>query len=127
MIALLRKDKQGGTKDRGRNPKKDDKKSSRRNSPSPSGKAKFFWDPDDCWHCKGKHRRETCESWNKIMKAHNGSTPRAQWKSPPGYVSSKAKAYAAWKADAKINHVDYETDDDSSEDEGFSIAAVQTS
>ena len=61
------------------------------------------------------------------MKAHNGSTPRARWKSPPGYVSAKAKAYAAWKADAKINHVDYETDDDSSEDEGFSIAAVRTS
>ena len=130
MIALLKKDQKPAAKqDRGRNPKRDDprdKAKARSRSPS-SGKPKFAWDPDDCWHCKGKHRRETCEPWIKIMKAHNGNKARADWKPPPGYVSAKAKAYAAWKAQQKINGIDCETDDESSDEEGFTMAcAVRT-
>ena len=64
------------------------------------------------------------------MKAHNGSAARDQWKPPPGYVSAKAKAYAKWKEangkpSKKVNMLRdddaNETDDDSSDEEGFRI------
>ena len=117
---------------------------SRARSPSPrnprnprtdGAKVKFAWNADDCWHCAGKHKREDCQAWQKLMKAHNGTTPRAQWKSPPGYVSAKAKAYAAWKEKhgkpAKINmlangdvELDSEDESDADSDEGMTIRAV---
>ena len=28
---------------------------------SPNVKAGFPWDPENCWHCAGKHRREICK------------------------------------------------------------------
>ena len=98
-------------------------------------KKKFMWDPDDCWHCKGKHRREDCSEWQKLMKAHNGATPRSEWKSPPGYVSAKAKAYAAWKVKngkaPKVNMladgdvlIDSDDESDADSDEGLTICAM---
>ena len=29
---------------------------------------RFAWDPNDCWHSKGKHKREQCTDWIKIIK-----------------------------------------------------------
>ena len=52
---------------------------------SPNVKTGFSWDPENCWHCAGKHRRETCKQWLAIVKKHNGNAPRAEWKPPPGY------------------------------------------
>ena len=89
--------------------------------------AKFMWDPRDCWHCKGKHKREQCEDWLRVMKAHNGSKPRAEWKPPPGYESAKAKAYKKWReSNPRVNALGCETDDDSDSDEesSFLIASM---
>ena len=103
----------GGGAQRGRGAKPTGARSPRSQSP----KTKFFWDPEDCWHCKGKHRREDCKEWITIMKKHNGNIPRSQWKPPPGYQSAKAKAYAKWKESnpARVNHLGAETDDDDSD------------
>ena len=102
--------------------------------PAP-GKTKFIWNPDDCWHCKGKHKREECPAWQKIMKAHNGSIARAQWTSPPGYISAKAEAYAAWKekngkspkvamlANGDVL-IDSDDESDAESDEGLTMCAM---
>ena len=96
-------------------------------------KARFYWAPDRCWHCGGVHKRETCTPWVKIMKDHNGNKPRAEWKSPPDYVSAKAKAYKKWRLEnpkpakkGRINSLedtDDESDSDFSED-GFHVNAL---
>ena len=64
-----------------------------------------------------------------MMKRHNGaSTPRADWKPPPGYVSAKGKAYAKWKESRpKVNALDGMNSEDDSDSDGetaFMIAAV---
>ena len=72
------------------------------------------------------------------MKAHNGTVPRAQWKAPPGYVSAKAKAYAAWKEkqgkSTKVTmlmdgdvEIDSEDESDADSGPGFTINAVTRS
>ena len=126
LIAALKQ----GNRTPGRQTDKGSRGSRSPRSQSPGSKKSFMWDNKKCWHCGQEHRRETCKDWLAIMKAHNGSAARDQWKPPPGYVSAKAKAYAKWKEangkpTKKVNMLRdddaNETDDDSSNEEGFRL------
>ena len=90
------------------------------------------WDKR-CDHCgRDDHRRENCDDFNKMMKDHNGSKPKKDWRPPPGYKSALAKARDAEKAknakdkdkSRKIHAVAPEGEDSASEDDfdGYSDA-----
>ena len=94
-----------------------------------------MWDNKKRWHCGKEHRREKGKEWLAIVKAHDGSTTRDQWKPPPEYVSAKVQACATWKEtngkpSKKVNMLKEDkagdTDDNSSDEQAFRNCSVKS-
>ena len=118
-----------------------DRRDPRKRSPSQS-KRLVEWN-NKCYHCGSEdHGRETCSSFNKMMKEANPGKEKKDWKPPSGYKSALRIAVDKAKAkDAKDRGIqpvrrkvasvsrddDSASDDDDFSDSGaraFSIQAI---